>query len=167
MNTEPVSVTIRAGVPADAEAFAHLHLDVWDDAYTGLVPREILNARRADVDRRVETARNLLGQGHTLIAEYDGPGDRGLAGFATAGTGRDDDVDLELELQAIYVRAAYWGTGLGHRLLNEAVGDRDCYLWVLAGNDLAIGFYERHGFVADGSAHDEPEGKHVRMVRRS
>jgi len=165
--TGPVSVTIRTGVPEDAVAFAHLHLDVWDDAYTGLIPQQILDARRRDIDRRIGVAREILSRGRTLLAEYDGPIDRGLVGFAIAGPGRDDGLDLELELQAIYVRATQWGTGLGHRLITEAVGDRDCYLWVLAGNERAIGFYERHGFVGDGAAHDEPEGKHVRMVRRS
>ena len=165
-----MSVFIRPGVPEDAVAFAHLHLDVWDDAYTGLIPQEILDARRQDVDRRIATARDILSQGRTLFAEYagpDSPDGPALVGFAIAGPGRDDELDLELELQAIYVRATHWGTGLGHRLLTEAVGERDCYLWVLAGNERAIGFYERHGFVADGTTDDEPEGRHARMVRRS
>ena len=155
-------VAIRPGVPADAEALTRLHLDCWDDAYTGLIPQQILDARRDDVDKRVETWRTILGQGTTLVAEHE----VGLVGFASAGPGRDDGPpDVALELQAIYVRAAHWGTGLGHALLVQAVGDADCYLWVLDGNDRSIEFYERHGFRPDGGAMDAPEGHHIRMVR--
>ena len=158
----PDHVAIRTAVPADAEALTRLHLDCWDDAYTGLIPQEILDARRDDVDRRVERWRTIVGQGTTIVAEHDG----GLIGFACAGPGRDDGpLDVPLELQAIYVRAAHWGTGLGHALLDRAVGDADCYLWVLDGNDRSIRFYERHGFRRDGGTSDGPEGPHVRMVR--
>ena len=31
-----------------------LHLDVWDDAYRGLMPQEILDERRAKLDERIE-----------------------------------------------------------------------------------------------------------------
>jgi len=156
-------VEIRPAVPDDAEALTHLHLDCWDDAYTGLVPQHILDERRVDLPAQVERRRAWLVQSDdTLLATRDGA----LIGFVNAGAGRDDDIDLDLELRALYVRAAHWGTGVGHRLLAESVGVRDCYLWVLAGNDRAIGFYERHGFTADGSTLDEPEGRHLRMVRR-
>lgn len=154
--------TIRAGEPADAEALAHLHLDVWDDAYTGLMPQQVLDDRRSDVDRRVELWREILaGDGPTWVAE----GPDGLVGFASAGTGRDNDVDTELELKALYVRAAWWDTGVGYALFRQAVGDRAAYLWVLAANDRAIRFYERQGFRLDGTEDEHDEGLHVRMVR--
>ena len=31
-----------------------LHLDVWDDAYRGLMPQEILDERWAKLDERIE-----------------------------------------------------------------------------------------------------------------
>ena len=155
-------MTIRRAVPDDAEALAHLHLDVWDDAYTGLMPQQILDDRRTKVDERVERWRTILEGDHaTLVAE----GPDGLVGFVSAGPGRDNDVDTELELMALYVRAAWWGTGVGYVLFQEAVGDRAAYLWVLAGNDRAIHFYERQGFRLDGTEDEHDEGLHVRMVR--
>ena len=60
---------------------------------------------------------------------------------------------------------AWWGTGVGYVLFEEAVGDRAAYLWVLAGNDRAIRFYERQGFRLDGTEDEHDEGLHVRMVR--
>jgi GNAT superfamily N-acetyltransferase len=164
MSTPPDRVTIRRATPDDAEALGHLHVDVWDDAYTGLMAQSILDDRRANVEQRVERWREILTEhARTLVGE----GPDGLLGFASAGPGRDNDLapELELELYALYVRASWWGTGLGYALLEEAIGDRAAYLWVLAGNARAIAFYERQGFRLDGTEHEHDEGRHIRMVR--
>jgi GNAT superfamily N-acetyltransferase len=158
----PDAVAIRRGVPDDAEALAHLHLDVWDDAYTGLMPQGILDGRRAKVTERVERWVDILGQERPTWLAEDADG---LIGFSGAGPARDNDVDIDLELYALYVRAAYYGTGVGFALFEQAVGDRAAYLWVLAGNHRAIGFYERQGFRLDGTEDEHDEGLHVRMVR--
>ena len=160
----PHDVSIRQAVVADAEALAHLHVDVWDDAYTGLMPQGLLDDRREKVAERVEqVARILAGREPTWVAEDSD----GLMGFASTGPARDNDMDETLELYALYVRAAYWGTGVGYALFEIAVGDRAAYLWVLAGNDRAIEFYQRQGFRLDGTldATEHDEGLHVRMVR--
>jgi GNAT superfamily N-acetyltransferase len=158
----PDGVVLRLGVTGDAESLTELHLDCWDDAYTGLVPQPILDQRRADVASRVAMWREILGgEQPTWLADRGGD----LVGFASAGTGRDNDVDTDLELKALYVRATLWGTGVGSALLREAIADRAAYLWVLAANDRAIRFYERHGFALDGTEDEHDEGLHVRMVR--
>ncbi len=74
-------------------------------------------------------------------------------------------MDQTLELYALYVREAHWGTGVGYALFEVAVGDRAAYLWVLANNERAIHFYERQGFRLDGTEDEHDEGLHVRMVR--
>jgi GNAT superfamily N-acetyltransferase len=158
----PDDVFLRVALVADAESLTGLHLDCWDDAYTGLVPQRILDQRRADAAARVERWQGILdGDEPTWVADRAGH----LVGFASAGPGRDNDVDIELELKALYVRAAWWGTGVGYALLWETIADRAAYLWVLKGNDRAIGFYERQGFALDGTEDEHDEGLHVRMVR--
>ena len=153
---------ICRAIPADAEALTHLHLDCWDDAYAGLIPQEILDERRAGLDARVERWRGILEEhDRTLLAVAA----EGLIGFAGAGPGRDAELDIELELYALYVRASWWGTGVGFALFEEAVGDKAAYLWVLAGNARGIRFYERQGFRLDGAEDEHDEGVHVRMVR--
>ncbi|MFT4262109.1 MAG: GNAT family N-acetyltransferase [Nocardioides sp.] len=78
--------------------------------------------------------------------------DDGGALVGWAGTGPSRDADIEgLELYSLYVTAEHYSTGLGHRLLAAALGDRPAFVWVLRGNDRAIGFYERHGFAFDGT----------------
>jgi GNAT superfamily N-acetyltransferase len=158
----PHGVRIRRGVPADAEAMANLHLDVWDDAYTGLMPQGVLDERREKVAERIERWRGVFSEDKPTWLAEDADG---LVGFSGAGQGRDNDVDLDLELYALYVRAPYYGTGVGYALFEQAVGDRACYLWVLAGNERAIRFYERQGFRLDGTEDEHDEGRHVRMVR--
>lgn len=161
----PDGVTIRPAAAGDAEALGHLHVDVWEDAYTGLMDDSVLEGRRANVEARVERWRDILsGEHRTLVAVAP---DGGLVGFTSSGPGRDNDLapELDLELWALYVRAAWWGTGIGYALLREAIGDRAAYLWVLAGNERAIAFYERQGFRLDGTEDEHDEGLHVRMVR--
>jgi ribosomal protein S18 acetylase RimI-like enzyme len=158
----PDGVTIRRGLPDDAEALAHLHVDVWDDAYTGLVPQGILDERREKVAERAERWREILGQTEPTWLAEDA---EGLVGFSGSGPGRDNDVDIECELYALYVRASYYGTGVGYALFEQAVGDRAAYLWVLADNERAIRFYERQGFRLDGTEDEHDEGRHVRMLR--
>jgi GNAT superfamily N-acetyltransferase len=162
--TLPDGVAVRRARPADAVALTHLHLDCWDDAYTGLVPQALLDERRRDLDRRIEFWRDALEQGVVVwLAEHDGA----LVGFAGAGPGRDDDPADALELRVLYVRAAWWGTPVGHELFVRAVGERASYLCVLEGNDRAIRFYERQGYRADGTTQEAAEGRHLRMVRPS
>ena len=159
----PDGVRIRRATPDDAHALGHLHLDVWDDAYTDLMPQSVLDERRAGVDLRVERWREILESSDqpTWLAEDAS----GLVGFAGTGPARDNDIEFGEELYALYTRRRWWGTGVGYALLEAALGDRAGYLWVLAGNDRAIRFYERQGFVLDGTEDEHDEGRHVRMVR--
>jgi GNAT superfamily N-acetyltransferase len=158
----PPDVSIRQAAPADAEPLAALHVDVWDDAYTGLMPQGILDDRREKVAERVERWREILQRPEpTWVAEDSD----GFVGFVSVGPARDNDLEEMLELYALYVRAAYWSTGVGYALFEVAVGDRAAYLWVLAANERAIAFYERQGFRLDGTEDEQDEGLHVRMVR--
>ena len=157
-----MSTSIRPAEPADAEGLAPLHTEVWREAYTGLMPQEVLDGLdRRPLEQRVQRWRERIAwpDGATWVAEGGG----GLLGFVSTGRGRDGSGDLEV--MALYVRRSHYGTGLGHRLLATAIGDAPAYLWVLAGNARAISFYERHGFAFDGQVEQEAEGLHRRMVR--
>ena len=156
---------LRPAVVEDAEPLARCHLACWQQTYTGLVDPGRLAAALAGVGERAERWRRILTQSPgTLLAEDAG----GVVGFAAAGPQRDDDLDVALELYALYVLASHQGRRLGHRLLEAVVGDADCSLWVLGSNAHARTFYARHGFVDDG-AHkvDDFFGVEIRMVRRA
>jgi GNAT superfamily N-acetyltransferase len=159
-------ITIRRGTPEDAAAGAALHIACWREAYAGIVPAEVLAKLTDDIETRTERWRAFLADGppRWLAADDDGA----LVGFASAGPGRDDDIDVELELYAIYVRNAQYGTGLGSRLLETAIGDASAYLWVFEANARARTFYQRHGFEPDGARKPEPsfQEPEIRMIRR-
>ncbi|GGU33795.1 GNAT family N-acetyltransferase [Nocardioides albus] len=157
---------IRAAVVDDAEALTDLHLDVWEEAYAGLMPDSIFVERRAQRAARIDRWRTNIETGpiSSLVVEDDEPGR--LLGFAGAGPARDDVPDLpRLELTALYVRAERYGTGLGHAMLQQAIGSAAAYLWVLDGNERATAFYERQGFRFDGETKTDPVGVELRMVR--
>lgn len=79
-----------------------------------------------------------------------------MIGFSAPGPSRDDDAPVPLELYAIYTRKPWWGSGLGGRLLEVAIGKQAALLWVLEGNLRARAFYRKHGFTEDGTQTDEP-----------
>ena len=90
-----------------------------------------------------------------------------MVGFVAIRPNQDEDAVVPLEVQAIYVRKAWWSTGLGSRLMEVATGNQPASLWVLEGNERAIRFYRRQGFSADGVVADEPffGVNELRMVR--
>lgn len=139
---------IRDAVPADAEAIARAHVAAWRTAYRGIVPDALLD--RLSVAARYERAREALaapGPGRTFVAELDGE----VAGWCRTGPARDDDPPGETELWALYVSPDAWGRGTGAALLREAGAEGATYLWTLEANDRARRFYERHGWVCDGT----------------
>jgi len=163
---------IRRATVDDAEAGAWCHLLCWREAYDGLVEPGLLAERTSDIDRRLERWTIAVAEGRWWIAVNPDPEaaveDR-VVGIVSAGQGRDDDAPTPLELYAIYARKAWWGTGLGGRLLEVAIGKEPASLWVLESNDRARAFYRRHGFVEDGTRVDEPyfDVPEIRMVRRT
>lgn len=160
-------VLVRPAVEADAEELARLHVEVWESAYRGLIPESILEERRASIDARIERWRTNVAAvpGRNHVAEHaDAPGR--LLGFVTVGPNRDDDLDHP-ELWALYADAAVWGTGVGHALLTAVLPPGPASLWVLQGNDRAIGFYQRHGFALDGVERSDEVGTELRMVREA
>lgn len=78
--------------------------------------------------------------------ELNGPG---LIGFV-ARRSRDEDAPTGRELQALYVREAWHGTGIGAALLSVAIGAGATYVWVLEGNLRARVFYVKQGFGDSG-----------------
>lgn len=159
------SQRLRLATPDDAEALVDLHHACWREAYAGLLPAEVIEGTFADRAAHVARRRTRLADpdAPTYVVEVDGE----LVGFATAGPPRQEDPPTDLELYAVYARAATWGTGVGHALLEAALGDRAAYLRVLDGNERALAFYRRHGFALDGATEAHDEGRHLRMVRGS
>jgi GNAT superfamily N-acetyltransferase len=162
---------IRRATTADAEAATHCHVTCWQEGYAGIVDPDRL-AEVATVDRRLPRWQQHLADGaERWIAEHPGGPDQPVVdrvvGFAAPGMSRDVDAPTPLELYALYVRKDWWGTGLGGRLLEVAIGNEPAMLWVFEANARARAFYTKHGFEPDGSRKDDPLFglPEIRMVR--
>jgi GNAT superfamily N-acetyltransferase len=164
-------VEIRRAEVADAEAGALCHLTCWREAYAGIVEPALLLERTSDLVRRTDRWAAAIADGviRWIAVNPDpaAPVEDRVIGFSAPGPTRDEDSPDPLELYAIYVRRNWWGTGLGARLLDVAIGTQPASLWVLEANQRARAFYRRHGFVEDGSRVDEPffDVPEIRMIR--
>ncbi|MDO8337745.1 MAG: GNAT family N-acetyltransferase [Microcella sp.] len=162
-----MTTLLRPATVQDADALGSLHMACWREAYGDLLSAEFFERAtpESSAERWAITIPRLASDGGTLLlAEEDGE----LVGFASSGPGRGEAPPRELELYAIYVRASAYGSGLGQRLLDAALGDRPASLWVLERNPRARAFYERNGFAPDGTTELLPRFENlveIRLVR--
>lgn len=147
-------MAIRRATIDDVAQLAAVHVQSWQAAYRGLLPDEFL--ANLSVERRMTQwqARLSDSANDTPVYEVDGL----VVGFVSYGRCRDEDLgDNVGEIYAIYLLPHSWGQGIGAALMQEGLarlqekGYRSVSLWVLAGNDRAIRFYEQFGFKPDGT----------------
>lgn len=137
----------------DARAIAEVHVASWQAAYRGLLPEGYL-ASLSIAEREARWRRDIeSGQAWVLVVRAR---EGQVLGLAAYGASRDDDAPAQRgELQAIYLHPAHWGQGMGRALCRAALQDlakkefTSAGLWVIEGNDRAIRFYERVGFVCE------------------
>lgn len=164
---------LRDPVMADVEPFADLHARVWKQTYRGLMDDEVVD------DLSVDTFRPLWYSVAQAYARDAVPADGrrirvavvgdAAAGWLMCGPARDQDAPTPEQLWALNVAPEHQGRGLGARLMTEVLGPGPAYLWLAQGNDRAVRFYERHGFVLDGTVSDDRHAgvREARMVRRA
>jgi GNAT superfamily N-acetyltransferase len=133
-------VTVRPAEPSDASVVAEIWRSGWPDGHLGNVPEKLVELRTPeDFDRRAAEA-----IGRTTLAVV---GDD-VAGFVMVSGD---------EVEQVYVSARHRGSGVAGVLLAEAerqvrAGGHDtAWLAVVAGNARARRFYERSGWVDDGT----------------
>ncbi|HEX9416941.1 MAG TPA: GNAT family N-acetyltransferase [Gaiellaceae bacterium] len=140
---------IREATDADSAAVAAVHEASARTAY-----RDIFG----DHPFRAPDWAEILGSARVIVAEED----EEIVGFAVL---RPAELDGPLR------RASHWGRGVGSLLLADATERLSDYdeltLWVLAKNDRARRFYERHGWAPDGAEKDSHYGELELRYRKS
>ena len=155
---------VRGAVPDDAPDLARCHMACWREAYRPLLSGELLDG--LDVREFQVRWEQRLADPHSGVVV--GVVDQELVGFASSGPSRDEPPVRELELFALYTRAANHGSGLGQALLEALLGGGPCSLWVARDNVRARAFYRRNGFLPDGGRRvdaDLEDLVEVRLVR--
>jgi ribosomal protein S18 acetylase RimI-like enzyme len=164
-------MTIRVATVEDAEQIAAVHVQSWQAAYRGLLPDEFL--ANLSLERRITQWQNSLADPANVVPVYEDEGH--VVGFVSYGRTRDEDLDQDKtgEIFAIYLLPDRWGKGFGAALMQEGLarlqeqGYQAVSLWVLAGNERAIYFYEQFGFKPDGTTKVEsrPGGFELNEIR--
>jgi ribosomal protein S18 acetylase RimI-like enzyme len=164
--TEGESLSIRPAELQDAPAIARIHIRSWQVAYRGQLPGTFLDSLDSDLERRTsQWERNIAtaaDRGWTqLVGEHAGA----VVGFVTFGRPDDPQEDPTVgQLHAIYLDPTYWNQGYGRALFAAAESGlaearyRGALLWVLETNARARRFYERAGWIADGTKKVEARG---------
>lgn len=138
-------VSIRAAVPQDAEAIAHVHVQSWITTYAGIVPAEYLAS--LNEAERVPLWRDWLSRNiRVYVAEKDGE----VVGFVSGGELRQPIAGYDAELFAIYLLERAQRQGIGTALMRSVAawlrtqGFKSLAVWVLENNPSAR-FYEKKG----------------------
>ena len=152
----------------DAKELGMVHSSSWKIAYKGIVPDEVLEGITAE-GREAYFARVIRNKSEET-AVIKAAGD--ICGFVTLGSSRDEDLSHEYgEIWGIYLSPEYWKQGIGSILLDWAKselknrGFSKISLWVLEENNRACRFYEKHGFVFDGTIKRITIGKDLNEKR--
>ena len=152
------------GTEEDVGGKAYVHCQAWKEAYVGLVDQTFLDNRTIEMSR--QRAQKAFEDGVSSFVAKDG--DR-VVGFVDFGPYRGDGRKDTGEVYAIYVLKEYYGKGVGHALMGEALDAMKSYqqiaVWVLMGNERAIRFYQRCGFHFDGEKQVITLGTPVTEVR--
>ncbi len=131
---------LRPATREDAGTVAAIWHQGWRDGHLGFVPDGLLGLRSAESF----AARAPERVADTTVAELDGV----VVGFVMV---------VGDEVEQVYLSADHRGTGIADVLLDEAerqvavAGHDRAWLAVVAGNTRARSFYERRGWIDDGS----------------
>lgn len=159
---------IREAVIKDAYENALCHTMSWRSAYKGIVPDEYLN--NISVEERAEKFRYYINESKEY-ERYCAVYENKIIGILCIGKSRDEDKPDTGEIVAIYLIEEFWGKGYGRQMMNYAtdklkqMGYNEIILWVLEENSRARRFYEKCGFIFDGTKKEITIGKPLIEIR--
>lgn len=161
-----MDVVLRAGSDADLPAIGALHHRSRTDAYAHILADAGAGPSAAAMAAWWSERWTWEQETHRLtVAERDGE----IVGFTYVGP---SETPGAVELYAIHVDPRHIGTGVGRRLMVDALdqlrGGERAVLWVLEENSRARRFYERGGWQPDGATRTEAvSGQPVPQLRYS
>lgn len=158
---------IRKAQLADALPLAAILTSSWESAYSDILAPMALE-QNTDAGKRAEMFKRMLSDDKTsiYIAFVKGI----PCGLVSFGQSRDIELADHAEIIAIYVLQSHWGYGVGKTLMDLILSSlrqnnsNKVMLWVLEDNIRARRFYEKNGFVADGTI-KQSRFDNVREVR--
>jgi ribosomal protein S18 acetylase RimI-like enzyme len=159
---------IRYADTSDSKILGDIHSKSWKVAYKNIIPDEILN--NITLEKRQRYFEKALTEGleeDAIIFK-----DEIAVGLICIGECRDEDMDSFCgEIWGIYLLKEYWNLGIGSKLINWGIDQlknrnyTKITLWVLKDNLTARRFYEKNGFIHDGTIKQITIGKKLYEYR--
>ncbi|QAA33150.1 GNAT family N-acetyltransferase [Clostridium manihotivorum] len=159
---------IRYATVDDFYILGTIHCNSWKVAYKDIVPKQFLD--NITVEKRAayfEKALREKTETDAILFDTSEP-----VGFITFGKCRDKDKANDFgEIWGLYLLPNRWRKGYGKELMNFAIealrnlGFKKVSLWVLEENLSAIRFYEKLGFLFDGTVKELNIGKAINECR--
>ena len=160
-------LTFRDATADQAGLISHIYATSWRKTYRGHIAQHYLD--RLPDEYWVPSIRSWLSSGQLYgLMVYD---DDKPVGCCIYGRGRDEDYGDWCEIVSLYLLPDTMRQGIGGKLLEEVIrlmqldGYEKFYLWAIDGNEIADGFYRKHGFLRTDDAVDyKIGGEPVRAV---
>lgn len=142
--------TVRPAELKDVNAIAQIHIQSWQETYTGLLPAAFLTqaTNNAALERRKAGWHHTLSQQTEDVWVTEQAGE--VVAFASLGPARDHP-GYAYELMTLYSLQRVQGQGIGRALLQAAMnqvkakGASNLALWVLSSNPTKEWYKQRGG----------------------
>lgn len=144
---------VRRAIKDDAKSLAHIIVESWKSVYSNIIPEDEIT-KFLDKERRQQQFEKFIDDGEiVLIGTYDDI----PCGLVFANKDNDEKLEKCGSIYSMYLLEEYWGKGLAMELMNlvlsilKAEGCKQVSLWVYEANIRARRFYEKCGFIFDGT----------------
>ncbi len=150
-------LSLRDCTSEDVDTLRELSIKTYYDTFVSMCAPSDMTAYLAEAYDRSKLLRELCDGYEQFFFLY---ADEKLAGYLKlneAPSQSDINDDLSLEIERIYVSAAFQGKGLGKFLMEQAIhkavelGKQYVWLGVWERNEKALRFYRNNGFYAIGT----------------
>jgi ribosomal protein S18 acetylase RimI-like enzyme len=137
---------VREAVLSDIPTLARVHVQSWQETYTGFIPDDVLYNIITLESREFQWQRKLANPKVKVFVAFEANALIGFCSQTVQGS--------EAEILTLYLLKAFQGSGFGKRLWLTALenakaqGAKTLSLWVLEDNPTR-GFYERMGGYLD------------------
>lgn len=138
---------IRAAKYIDLEKIARIQLETWKSTYANIIPATYLSSLSIHNCEKNLYSVIKTKQQFCLVCDM---GDNDICGFVIAGKQRDENLNYDGEIYAIYVKSTFQRKGIGSLLIRSAMNKlfnhnfNHVLVWVLVKNPYKA-FYEKLG----------------------
>lgn len=142
---------IREGRLSDADQISKIKIDSWKKTYKNLMPEDVLN--NMTFEKEKEKFINKFDKRRIIVFEENNE----ILGYSFFGKRQNENEELmneyTSEIYALYIKDEYRRKGVGTQIIQHICdtlkqeNNEKVLLWCLKGNQNAIDFYEKNGFV--------------------